>query len=120
MPIATSLKQFLSAPNNFTNLALIDQSLDYDACVELAEALKVNSTVTHIQLRNNQIGDKGLVALANGLKTNITMLTLNNNQIGNKGAISLAEALKHCNVNKHFFRLILDNNEIVDKKEENK
>ena len=62
MPTATSLKQFLSAPNNFTELNLSGLSIDDNMCIELAQVLKVNTTISYINLYNNQIGDNGIVA----------------------------------------------------------
>lgn len=55
----------------------------------LSEALAANTTITHLNLCGNYIGDAGAQALA-GNKT-ITHLNLNRNQIGGVGARALAE-----------------------------
>eukprot|EP00434_Breviolum_minutum_P042002 symbB.v1.2.037370.t1/scaffold5500.1/size26397/1 len=70
----------------------------------LAEALKVNKTLTNIDLSRNGIGIKGAKAwclgrgsaLAEALKVNktLTNIDLINNWIGKEGAKALAEALK--------------------------
>jgi hypothetical protein len=43
----------------------------------LADALKVNSTLTTINLDRNSIGDEGYAALADALKVNSTLTTIN-------------------------------------------
>ncbi|KJE97306.1 hypothetical protein, variant [Capsaspora owczarzaki ATCC 30864] len=62
----------------------------------IAEALKVNTTATSLDLSENQIGDAGALAIAEALKVNKTLfwLSLNENQIGEAGAQAIAEALK--------------------------
>ncbi|KAF9963988.1 hypothetical protein BGZ70_007073 [Mortierella alpina] len=77
--------------------------------VDLAEALKTNSTLTTLSLRDNSIGDEGTKALAETLRTyaTLTTLNLNNNSIGEGGAKALAEALK---VNSTLTTLNLNNN----------
>ena len=64
--------------------------------VRLAEAFKVNSTLTVSHLDHNGIGDQGATALAEALKENstLTVLHLDGNDIGVQGATGLAEALK--------------------------
>ena len=61
----------------------------------LAKALKVNSTLTDLTLAGNGIGDQG-TSLAEALKANstLTKLSLYLNVIGPQGATGLAEALK--------------------------
>ncbi|KAF8925408.1 hypothetical protein BGZ47_003281, partial [Haplosporangium gracile] len=61
-----------------------------------AEALKTNSTLTTLNLRNNSIGDNGAVALAEALKINSALTTFNLkiNPIRDNGAQALTKALK--------------------------
>ncbi|KAK3836741.1 MAG: hypothetical protein J3R72DRAFT_477125 [Linnemannia gamsii] len=62
----------------------------------LAEILKINSTLTALDLSYNSIGDNGTVALSEALKTNstLTILKLLVNSISNDGAVELSEVLK--------------------------
>ncbi|XP_011269977.1 hypothetical protein CAOG_08406 [Capsaspora owczarzaki ATCC 30864] len=77
----------------------------------IAEALKVNTTLTMLFLQVNQIGDAGAQAIAEALKENKTLaqLDLHMNQIGDVGAHAIAEALK---VNTTLIQLLLDGNSI--------
>ncbi|KAL0238200.1 hypothetical protein GEMRC1_012673 [Eukaryota sp. GEM-RC1] len=77
-------------------LGTMDDHVGNEGAVALAEALKVNSTVTHVDLGCNSIGVEGTIALAEALKVNstVTIIHLHDNAIGSEGAIALAEALK--------------------------
>ncbi|KJE97840.1 interleukin-1 receptor-associated kinase 4 [Capsaspora owczarzaki ATCC 30864] len=79
----------------------------------IAEALKVNTTLTHLFLGGNQIGDAGARAIAEALKVNktVTLLSLSENQIGDVGAQAIAEVLK---VNTMLKDLNLNKNQIGD------
>ena len=81
--------------------------------VLLAEALKVNSTLTELYLDGNGIGDQGVTGLAEALKVNFTLIVLylRDNAIGAQGATNLAEALK---VNSTLTKLHLNDNDIGD------
>ena len=90
------------------------QSLDLDSqliiqsgIVLLAEAFKVNSTLSVLHLGHNGIGDQGAAVLAEALKENstLTVLHLDGNDIGDQGATGLAEALK---VNSSLTKLYLE------------
>jgi hypothetical protein len=113
MPTATSLKQFLSAPNNFTELNLSNQSINNNDCIELSKVLKVNTTIRNIHLAYNQIEDEGIIALANGLKINSTVLglQLNNNHIGDKGVTALGQML---NGHKSLYWIDISHNQVGD------
>ncbi|KAL0239727.1 hypothetical protein GEMRC1_009835 [Eukaryota sp. GEM-RC1] len=78
-----NLKQFHVRSHRFISMALI-------------ELLKVNTTVTNLNLNGNRIGDEGARALAEVLKVNntITSVDLGGNRIGDEGARALAEVLK--------------------------
>ncbi|XP_004363847.2 hypothetical protein CAOG_03008 [Capsaspora owczarzaki ATCC 30864] len=77
----------------------------------IAEAVRANCTLTVVDLAENRIGDAGARAFAETLKVNntLTKLDLNENQIGDAGAQAIAEALK---VNKTLTRLGLWHNQI--------
>ncbi|XP_004346770.2 hypothetical protein CAOG_05085 [Capsaspora owczarzaki ATCC 30864] len=74
----------------------------------IAETLKVNTTLTQLL---NQIREGGMNAIAEALKVNtsVTALGLGINQIGDAGAQAIAETLK---VNTTVTRLYLDQNQI--------
>ena len=50
-----------------------DNNIGATGATALAEALKVNSTIITLNLRNNNIGDTGATALAEALKVNSTI-----------------------------------------------
>jgi len=79
---------------NITTLELFGHDIGGKGAEELADALKVNSTLRWLYLNNNNIGDKGAEALADALKVNTTLrwLYLWENNIGDKGAEELAKA----------------------------
>jgi Ran GTPase-activating protein (RanGAP) involved in mRNA processing and transport len=61
----------------------------------LSNALSTNTTLISINLRYNNIGDKGAEYLSNALSTNTTLTNINLslNNIGNKGAEYLSNAI---------------------------
>jgi Ran GTPase-activating protein (RanGAP) involved in mRNA processing and transport len=65
----------------------------------IANALRVNSSLTTLDLENNHIGNDGLIALANPLKLNSRLLSLilDCNMIGNSGVIAIAKEMR-CNI----------------------
>ena len=67
--------------------------------IAIANALKINSSMTALNLSNNNLGNDGVIALANALKLNSCLLSLilDLNRIGNDAVIAIAEALK-CNI----------------------
>jgi Ran GTPase-activating protein (RanGAP) involved in mRNA processing and transport len=81
--------------------------------LSLAEALKSNTSLTELNLENNQIGASGGASIAEALKSNTSLTTLNLswNQIGASGGASIAEALKS---NTSLTELNLENNQIED------
>ncbi|KAJ6233656.1 leucine rich repeat family protein [Anaeramoeba flamelloides] len=79
----------------------------------LSEALKMNHTLTKLNLRLKGIGDKGTQVLSESLKVNKTLINLNLcfNEIGDKGMKILSKALK---VNQKLTELDLSANRIGD------
>ena len=82
-------------PSDCTELYLGDLLFGDSGATAVAEALKINTALTSLNLDYNNIGDEGAAAIAEALKggTALTDLMLENNKIGNGGAIALAEAL---------------------------
>ncbi|KAL0236495.1 hypothetical protein GEMRC1_003077 [Eukaryota sp. GEM-RC1] len=79
-----------------TSINLSGAFIGDEGAVALATMLKVNSTISSVDLSSNSIGDEGAVALATMLKNNSTIssVDLSSNSIGDEGVISLSETLK--------------------------
>src|SRR3990167_5808111 len=107
------LAEALKVNSTITTIDLRSNKIDAAGAQALAEALKVNSTITTIDLMHNQIGAAGAQALAEALKqkATITRLDLAWNQVGDAGAQALAEALK---TNRTITTLYLRDNQIGD------
>ncbi|XP_004346161.2 hypothetical protein CAOG_05488 [Capsaspora owczarzaki ATCC 30864] len=103
----------LKVNTTLTVLDMKEHHLDDDGAKAFAEALKVNTTLTKLNLWANQIGEAGAQAIAEALKVNATLRTLylDRNQIGDAGAKAIAEALK---VNATLRTLYLDRNQFGD------
>ena len=83
------------------NTTLISLNLRYNdigdaGATQLAECLRFNKTRSSLLLLDNKIGDAGAAQLAGCLRTTTTLtnLVLSRNRIGNAGAIQLAESLR--------------------------
>ena len=83
--------------------------------IELASALRINNSLTELDLRNNNIGQHGGVAIARALQVNKTLrsLDLRWNEIGNGGAIAFKELLKSGG-NNSLTTLKLNGNKMTD------
>ena len=81
------------------------------------EAWRTSSKLQQLELNMNNIGDKGVTALAGALKTNSTLkgLWLAKNNIGVEGATAMAEALTYNSKLQGLWFLSLSNNNIRDK-----
>lgn len=66
-------------------------------CLQLAEALKGNSSLELLDIGGNNIGPEGIKVLLSALKGNLTLKTLElgYNPIGEEGAKALAETIKY-------------------------
>ncbi|KAL0248995.1 hypothetical protein GEMRC1_004229 [Eukaryota sp. GEM-RC1] len=94
--VSWPLIELLKVNSTITSINLrINHIRDFGARA-LAEALKVNVTIRSVDLRFNSIGAEGARALSEALKVNttITSFNLGNNLIGDEGACALAEALQ--------------------------
>ena len=74
---------------------LRDCQLSDDTAVVAAEALLSNTAITSLNMRGNQIGDKGVRALCNMLlkNPNISTLDISHNAIGDEGARCVLNAV---------------------------
>ncbi|KJE94346.1 hypothetical protein CAOG_005004 [Capsaspora owczarzaki ATCC 30864] len=108
---AQAIAEALKVNTTLTQLDLSDDKIGDVGAQAIAEALKVNTTLIQLHLHGNQIGDAGTQALAEALKVNttLTQLHLQRNQIGHVGAQAIAEALK---VNTALIQLHLQRNQI--------
>jgi Ran GTPase-activating protein (RanGAP) involved in mRNA processing and transport len=94
--IAEGLTENEISANN-TTLERLDlgwNGIERDGATGLAEALRENNKLTHVNLTGNRIGSEGAQALAEALPYNLTLheLILTNNHIENSGAFALAMA----------------------------
>ena len=92
---ATQLAEHLRVNTTVTSLHLPADIDDVDA-MQLADSLRTNTTLTSLDLSYNDIADTGAMQLADSLRTNTTLtsLDLRYNEIGNTGAMQLAECLR--------------------------
>jgi hypothetical protein len=84
---------------NLTNLEMLvlyDNSIDDETCLVLADVIRNNNFIRHLDLRDNKIGDEGVKAISDALENNHSLerLYLSNNQISDEGAITIAAALR--------------------------
>ena len=94
-------------------LLISDSKITERGAITLAEMLKENRMLHHLDVANNSIGDGGATALAEVLKQNRTLQHLNvmANFIRDGGATALAEMLKE---NRTLQELIVGYNSIGD------
>ena len=90
-----SLAGALQTNRSLTDLSLAGLSISCSATA-LAEAIRLNQTLTHLDLSCSGIGDLGTEAICKAMQSNhvTTHLSLGGNKIGDSGAEALAEALK--------------------------
>ncbi|KAF8962805.1 hypothetical protein BGZ46_001104, partial [Entomortierella lignicola] len=93
---ALALSGALRINTTLTILDLRGNSVGKEGAAALSGALKANTTLTTLDLSENSIEDDGALGLSGALKTNTTLTTLNLkfNSIGNEGALALSGALK--------------------------
>ncbi|CAH3150376.1 unnamed protein product, partial [Pocillopora meandrina] len=104
------LSQSFGTGLNLTNLNLSGNGISDAGATCIAEAMKVNKTLTNLNLSGN---DAGAICIAEALKVDktLTNLYLSGNGISAAGATCIAEAMK---VNKTLTNLNLSGNGISD------
>ena len=95
---AANAKKLAEALHGNTTLTMLtlDNVIGSIDRAALADALKVNKTLTTLDLQHNKLGAKGAQAVASALRINKTLTTLNlgDNDIGDVGAEALASRLR--------------------------
>ena len=86
----------LRVNTSLTSLDLRYKSIGGEGASSLSEALRVNTSLTSLYLSDNSIGDEGASSLSEALRVNtsLTSLNLSDSSIGDEGASSLSEALR--------------------------
>jgi len=110
---ANCLYESLKVNSTLTKLNLSKNEIGVDGAESIAESLKVNSALNSLDLHDNKIGDQGAKFIADSLKINTTLTCLNlkGNQIGVEGANGVSEAIK---VNASLTNLTLAGNQLGD------
>jgi NLR family CARD domain-containing protein 3 len=107
---------FNASNNNglFASIELNGNSIGDGGCAAMAKTLRENTVLTKILLNGNGIGPTGAIALAESLQLNTSLreLGLGRNDVGNEGAAAIAKALR---CNKTLERLNLEDNDISDR-----
>ena len=73
-----------------------EEKIDDEKMIVISEALKINSSLNTIDLRDNNIGNEVIKYLSESLKINSSLkkIYLDKNKIGNEGIKYLSESLK--------------------------
>ena len=102
-----------TSPPALRRLGIFDCEVGDAGAAAIADALKVNTTLTTLHLHHNKIGSDGAAALAGALKVNKTLtgFAFELNFIGDAGGVALADALEF---NTSLKRLRLQANGIED------
>jgi hypothetical protein len=110
---ARAIAAELRVNRTLTELNIWNNSIGAAGAASLAEALGVNTTLTELNLDNNSIGAAGAASLAEALRVNttLTVLRLEYNSLGASGAASLAEVFR---ANTTLTMIRLDSNYIGD------
>ena len=93
---AKHIAEALKLNTSVTSISLVNNNLGPEDAKHIAEALKQNTSVTSISLVNNNLGPEDAKHIAEALKANtsVTDIYLSNNNLGPEGAKYIAEALK--------------------------
>ena len=107
------LFEVIKVNETVTILNLLGNGVCDAGATSIAEAIKVNKTLANLNLSGNGISDAGVTSIAEAIKANKTLtdLDLSENGISDAGATSIAEAIK---VNKTLTDLDLSGNGVSD------
>lgn len=92
-----SIMQSMDTCTTLNHLGLFCNNIGNEGAKIIGEALESNSTLTRLNLKGNYIGDNGATSLAKTLKVNSVLihLTLAENKIVSHGGCALVKALHH-------------------------
>lgn len=84
-----------------------DESLDDNDVIKISRALTTNTSITEINIDEDNIGTRGFIALSNAiaLNKNITRIKIEDNPIGHADAKALAHALRE-NKNIEYLKIV--------------
>ena len=107
------LSEVIKVNETVTCLNLPGNGICDAGATSIAEAIKVNKTLANLNLSGNGISDAGATSIAEAIKVNKTLadLNLSGNGISDAGATSIAEAIK---VNKTLTDLDLSGSGVSD------
>ena len=107
------LSEVIKVNETVTCLNLPGNGICDAGATSIAEAIKVNKTLTDLNLFGNGISDAGVSSIAEAIKVNQTLTDLNlpDNGVSDASATSIAEAIE---VNKTLTHLRLSDNGISD------
>ena len=93
---ASRLADCLRVNSTLTGLDLFSCRIGDAGATQLADCLRVNTALRSLELQGNGIGDEGATTLADSLRVNTSLKSLNLswNSIGDAGATQLAECLR--------------------------
>lgn len=102
-------KKIAKNDKGITKIFVSHTKINDEGVLLIAEALKKNEYLTHLDLRENLITDVGAIALANALEINHSLqwLDLNANDIGDEGCKAFLKTIKN---NRNLTALDLHNN----------
>ena len=95
---ATHVADMLKHNNHLRHLNLSDNNIGPLGATVIAESIKTNMALQHFDLAKNLLGDEGTVVLGHALGENVCLATLDMsyNGVGDEGAISLARGKNLC------------------------
>jgi hypothetical protein len=110
---AFHIAEILKSNTSLRHINLSGNSITSKGVNYIADALEVNTVLTHLSIDKNSIGDLGAQVLANALKKNrsVRFINLSENKIGDIGAQALADMI---NVNEHIYELNVSYNSMTE------
>ncbi|CAF1115778.1 unnamed protein product [Didymodactylos carnosus] len=108
---ARAVANALKINKTLTELYISNSNISNEGVASIAGALKISNTLTRLNIADNNILNEGATAIAHALTINktLTRLSISKNNISNEGATSIADALK---INKTWTDLYISDNNI--------